>query len=145
MPLHQRPLNPLKPNHILRPRLLSAPDLATKEALRVVEKPVRLVAVRRALGRPGWDVERWFARQGPGVESRVHEVRAPGRGVAGHEESGEWGVGDGVGDEEAAFGEVGGFVVVAEEGEDVEDAALVDEGCVEGEGDVEGDEGAEEG
>ncbi|KFY58541.1 hypothetical protein V496_06074, partial [Pseudogymnoascus sp. VKM F-4515 (FW-2607)] len=65
-----------------------------------------------------------------------------GRGVAGHEEGGEGGVGGGGGDEKAALGEVGGFVVVAQEGEDVEDAALVDEGCVEGEGDVEGDEGA---
>ncbi|KFY83664.1 hypothetical protein V500_09994, partial [Pseudogymnoascus sp. VKM F-4518 (FW-2643)] len=145
MPLLQHPLNPLKPNHILRPRLLSAPNLTTKKALWIIEKPVRLITVRSAFRRPGWDIERRLAGECPGVESRVHEVRAPRGGVAGHEESGEGGVVGGGGDEEAALGEVGGFVVVAEEGEDVEDAALVDEGCVEGEGDVEGDEAAEEG
>ncbi|KFZ17874.1 hypothetical protein V501_01505 [Pseudogymnoascus sp. VKM F-4519 (FW-2642)] len=126
MPLHQHPLNPLKPNHILRPRLLPTPDLTTQKPLRIIEEPIRLIAIRCALGRARWDIKRRLAGQRPGVESRVHEVRAPWRGVAGHEERGEGGVVGGGGDEEAALGEVGGFVVVAEEGEDVEDAALVD-------------------
>lgn len=155
----QDTLNTLKTRDISRPRPLFRADLSFQKVQGIIVEPISLVPVRFALGCVRGQVNRWFARQSPGLEIWVDKLRAPGCAVAGHEEAdkgfigavvgglGECDVGVCVGGGEGEAAVVKGqeFVFVAEEAEDVEDAALVDEGGVACYEEVESDEEGKQG
>ena len=121
-----------------RPR----PKRAAHERGGGVVELVRFVAVDGAGGRVL--AHGRLAAEGPGFDAWVHEVRAPRRAVAGHEEAdGHGGVCEGDVRDVRGLGEVVGFVLVAEVSEDGKGGALVvlgREGCDEDVCDQEGGE-----
>ena len=112
-----------------------------EESYGVVVEAVCFVAVEITLGCIWARVKWWLTREGVGVEMRVNQMRAPGRGVAGHEKEGEEFIAA-----VAAAGDgcrVNTLVLSAEVGEDVERRGLVKEREVSREQDIDSQDGEE--
>lgn len=90
-------------------------------------------------------MDRRLAGECPGFYPRMDEMRAPGRGVAGHQEADGHG-GVGLGDMRALWrlGEVMALMLGAEIGENGEGGGLVESRAEESNGNVHGEERKEE-
>ena len=110
-----------------------------QELRRVIVELIGLVAVGCSCGGGVVEMDRRFAGECPGLYAAVNEVRAPGRGVAGHEEADGHG-GVRLRDVRAlrGLGQVVGFVLGAEVGEHGDGAGLVVLGAEGGDEDVGG-------